>query len=178
MPSQIRILNIHATGKEKSLTALFSKKKLLNIKIAEVYYISPELPIHQHATVSQLLSNPISQKNININNIIDTLKQFGRFKWVIEVQYLPGVTDNIGRTAEEIIKDNLRSIKKTFSVNIALLYFLDTKDKHVIDVVASEQSNPLIHNINILSFKSFIKKLRFKNTTDRRIQLSKKKYQI
>ena len=71
MPSQIRILNIHATGKEKSLTALFSKKKLSNIKIAEVYYISPELLIHQHATVSQLLSNPISQKNININNIID-----------------------------------------------------------------------------------------------------------
>ena len=176
MSSQIRILNIHATGKEKSLTALFSKKKLSNIKIAEVYYISPELPIHQHATVSQLLSNPISQKNLNINNIIDTLKQFGRFKWVIEVQYLPGVTDNIGRTVEEIIKDNLRNIKKTLSVNSALLYFLDTKDKHVIDVVASEQSNPLIHSINILSFKSFIKKLRFKNTTDRRIQLSKKKY--
>ena len=43
MPSQIQILNTHLTGKEKSLIALFSRKKLANLKIAEAYNISKNL---------------------------------------------------------------------------------------------------------------------------------------
>ena len=40
MPSQIQILNAHLTGKEKSLITLFSRKKLANLKIAEIRQFS------------------------------------------------------------------------------------------------------------------------------------------
>ena len=54
-----------------------------------------------------LLTNPISQQiftNVNINKV---LKKFGNFSWILEIGYLPGVTDNLGNTATEIICERL-----------------------------------------------------------------------
>ena len=90
------------------------------------------------------------------------------------VRYLPGVTDNVGHTAEEIIRENLKNVKKSLSIGSALLYFLDTKEKNIIDAVAAENSNPLIHGITILSFKDYLKKLRSNKITDFNVKLSQK----
>jgi len=176
MPSQIQILNIHSTGREKSLTALFSRKQLANLKITEAYYVSVNLSVQQFIQAGQLLCNPVSQQNLNAKNIIKILSAYGKFRWVIEVRYLPGVTDNVGHTAGEIIRENLKNVKKSLSIGSALLYFLDTKEKNIIDAVAAENSNPLIHGITILSFKDYVKKLRSNKITDFNVKLSKKKY--
>ncbi|MDP6785198.1 MAG: hypothetical protein QGG44_06990, partial [Alphaproteobacteria bacterium] len=64
MPSQIQILNIHSTGREKSLAALFSRKQLANLKITEVYYVSVNLSVQQFTQAGQLLCNPVSQQNL------------------------------------------------------------------------------------------------------------------
>ena len=69
MPSQIQILNTHLTGKEKSLITLFSRKKLANLKIAEVYNISKNLNESKFAKATKLLCNPISQLHIHAKNI-------------------------------------------------------------------------------------------------------------
>ena len=157
MPSQIQILNTHLTGKEKSLITLFSRKKLANLKIAEVYNISKNLNDGKFAKATKLLCNPISQLQIHAKNIKTILKKYGKFKWVIEVSYLPGVTDNVGHTAEEMIKENIKNVSTSFSVGSSLLFFLDTKDKKIIEAVAAEESNPLIHQISFFRFSEYIK---------------------
>ena len=77
------------------------------------------------------------------------LKQFGNFKYVIEIRHLPGVTDNIGNTAEEIIKENLNDNKLSISVGSASLFFVDTRYKKIIQEIINEESNPLIHYIKV-----------------------------
>ena len=176
MPSQIKIFNTHSTGKEKSLISLFSSKKLLDLKIAQVYNISTNLPQNQFNKTINLLCNPISQKYFDSKNIQQTLKDFGKFRSVVEIQFLPGVTDNIGKTAEEIIKENLTNIKASLSVGSALLFFLDTIDNDIITTIVAEESNPLIHYINTYTYLEFIKKLKSNNNTDCNVYLPKKSY--
>ena len=176
MPSQIQILNTHLTGKEKSLIALFSRKKLANLKIAEVYNISKNLNEGKFAKATKLLCNPISQLQIHAKNIKTILKKYGQFKRVIEVSYLPGVTDNVGHTAEEMIKENLKNVTTSFSVGSSLLFFLDTKDKKIIEAVAAEESNPLIHQISFFRFSEYIKILQSNKKINFNVKLPKKTY--
>jgi len=176
MLNQIKILNIHQTGKEASISSMFFKKKLNKLKIVEVYNFNQTLkPIDFDKAVS-MLCNPISQKYINFDNTNLILKEFGKFKWVVEVYFLPGVTDNVGNTVKEIILENLKYDYSRFSAGSALFFLIDTSDKKIIEKIASEVSNPLIHNINIFSYSNFIKKIQVFKKVDFNVQLSEKSY--
>jgi len=176
VPSQIKIIHKHLSGKEKTLISLFSSKRLTGLKIAEVYNFSPNLQNKQFEKAKELLCNPISQKYLDSKNIYQSLKQFGKFKYVIEIRYLPGVTDNIGNTAQEIIRENLKDKKLSISIGSALLFFIDVKDKNIIQTIANEESNPLIHHISIISYSSYIKKLQLNKKINFKVNLPKKKY--
>ena len=176
MPSQIKILNTYLSGKEKSLISQFSFEKLTHLKIANVYNLSTNLKTEKFEQAKDLLCNPISQTYLQTNNIHQLLKQFGNFKYVIEIRYLPGVTDNLGNTASEIIKENLKDKKLSISIASALLFFLNIEDKNVIQVIANEESNPLIHHITIISYSTYIKKLQLNKKTNFIVNLPKKKY--
>ena len=176
MLNQINILNIYETGREKSLSSMFSKKKLTKLKIVEVYNFSQILKQIDFDKAVSILCNPISQKYIDFDNTNSILKEFGKFKWVVEVSFLPGVTDNLGNTVKEIILENLKYNYPRFSTGSALFFLIDTKDKKIIEKIASEVSNPLIHNINIFSYTNFIKKIHSLKKVDFNVQLSKKSY--
>ena len=129
MPSQIQILNTHLTGKEKSLASIFFRKSLTSLKIADVFNMSSNLSEDQFKRATFLLCNPISQQLLHSKHTKKILEGYGQFKWVVEIRYLPGVTDNVGHTAEEIIKENLKNIKTSLSVGSAQLLFLNTSEK-------------------------------------------------
>ena len=164
MPSQIKIINTHLSGKEKSLFSIFSSKKLKSLKIAEVYNISKNLKNNQFKKTKELLYNPISQKYLDNENIHQSLRQFGKFNFVIEIRYLPGVTDNIGNTAQEIIRENLKDNKLSISIGSSLLFFIESKNKKIIQEIIDEESNPLIHFTKITSYSKYIQlEKQFKN---------------
>ena len=176
MPSQIKIINTYLSGKEKSLIAIFSSNKLKNLKIADVYNISKNLKNSQFKKTKELFCNPISQKYLDTQNIQQSLKQFGNFNYVIEIRYLPGVTDNIGNTAEEIIRENLNDNKLSISVGSSSLFFVDTRYKKIIQEIINEESNPLIHYIKVTSYSKYIKLLQSNKKINFRVSLPKKKY--
>ena len=176
MPNQIKILNTHLSGKEKSLISLFSSEKLTQLKIANVYNISTNLKTEQFERAKDLLCNPVFQTYLHGKNTHQLLKQFGNFKYVIEIRYLPGVTDNLGNTALEIIKENLKDKRLSISIGSALLFFLDTKDRNIIQAIANEESNPLIHHITIISYSAYIKRLQSNKKTNFIVNLPKNKY--
>ena len=176
MPSQIQILNTHLTGKEKSLAGVFSRKSLTNLKIADVFNMSSNLSEDQFKRAAFLLCNPISQQLLHSKNTKKILEEYGQFKWVVEIRYLPGVTDNVGHTAEEIIKENLKNIKTSPSVGSAQLLFLNTSEKRVVEAIATEQSNPLIHHIGILRYSEYLKRLRSDKKIYFNVKLPKKSY--
>jgi len=176
VPSQITIINTHLSGKERILISLFSSKKLTHLKIAEVYNFYPNLQNKKFETARELLYNPISQKYLDSKNIHQSLKKFGNFKHVIEIRYLPGVTDNIGNTAQEIVRENLIDNKLSISIGSALLFFINAKDKNIIQTIANEESNALIHHVSITSYSSYIKKLQLNKKINFKVNLPKKKY--
>ena len=69
---------------------------------------------------------------------------------------MPGVTDNVGNTAAEIISEKLNFNQNNFKVNSSQLFLLLTQDKSVVDEITSECSNLLINKIFIKSFNEYI----------------------
>ena len=103
MYSQIQILNKFKTGREKNLQLFFGKSLIKNIKICDIYRLNRNLNKDDYPLACELLSNPISQQVFSKKNVEEILERYGKFSWVLEIGYLPGVTDNLGNTAAEII---------------------------------------------------------------------------
>jgi len=176
VPNQIKIINTHLSGKEKSLFSIFSSTKLKNLKIVSVYNLSKDLHNNQFKKTTELLCNPISQKYLDNQNIQQLLSYFGKFNYVIEIRYLPGVTDNIGNTAQEIINEYLKDNKSSISIGSSLLFFIETKDNKIIQQIINEESNPLIHFTKVTLYIKYIKLLRSNKKINFKVNLPKKKY--
>ena len=105
MTNTIQILSVEKTGKEASLQEEYKNK---SIKIIGGYLFSKKLDNRKFKQIGRILSN------------------YSNFNWVVEIKFLPGVTDNIATTVKEIIKDNLKSSFKSFelgSTKIILINF-------------------------------------------------------
>jgi phosphoribosylformylglycinamidine synthase II len=77
------------------------------------------------------------------------------FDWIVEVGFKPGVTDNVGTTAREVVQDVLdRSLAQQESVYTSIQYFFrGGKLGHAeVERMARDLlANPLIHTIQIFS---------------------------
>ena len=157
MHSQIQILNKFKTGREKKIQSYFGRNLIKNIKICDIYRFSHELSSNDYRLASELLSNPISQQVFSKKNSEKILRKYGNFSWILEIGYLPGVTDNLGNTAGEIICERLKFNPNKFKINSSQLFLLLTNNKSVMNDIANEYSNSLINSVAIKSFKEFIK---------------------
>ena len=126
---QIQILNKFKTGREKNLQSFFGRSLVKNIKICDVYRFNKSLIKEEFSLACGLLSNPISQELFFKENINEVIRKFGKFSWILEISYLPGVTDNVGNTAAEIISEKLNFNQNNFKVNSSQLFLLLKKEK-------------------------------------------------
>jgi phosphoribosylformylglycinamidine synthase len=157
MHSQIQILNKYKTGREKNLQSFFGEKLIKNIKICDIYRFNRDLNNDDYLFASELLSNPISQQVFLKKDIKKILKRYGNFSWILEIGYLPGVTDNLGNTAAEIIREKLDFDHNNFKINSSQLFLLSTSSKSVVNDIARECSNSLVNRVDLKSFKQFLK---------------------
>ena len=93
----------------KSWNSLNILGKIKAVSIIDSYLIDGGLSDDQILKSAKMLTNPIIEK-FAINEILKNVKDFN---YIIEIGFLPGVTDNVGNTARETIMDLLHLKKNT-----------------------------------------------------------------
>jgi len=76
--------------------------QVINVVFADIYSLNKSFSSKELVKITSSLSNPVNQ----ITNH-DGKFSYPKFNWAIEIGFLPGVTDNVGNTAKEIIEDML-----------------------------------------------------------------------
>lgn len=140
---------IEVLGHEEDGRALRIRNALggdVGVRVVDVY--TSENPAASGAAFKGALANPVVQK-------VDALPQ--DFDWALEIGFLPGVTDNTGHTAEELLRlsanDNSGTATSCYS---SRLYLIKGKvSREDISALAGELSNRLIQRATIKSQAEF-----------------------
>ena len=152
MTKAIQILSKNLTGKEN---ILIKETNSQTIKVLDSYLFSQNIKNVNFNKISSILTNKVSQIVLTNNNYEKILSNYGNFNWVIEIKFLPGVTDNIANTATEMIGENIKNYKNNFKVGSSKI-FLISGNKKIAEQIAKKESNPLIHSIRIISYKKYL----------------------
>ncbi len=116
------------------------------LEIVDVYTVDAPLNDVQLEAAASALSNPVTQQ-ARVGQALAP----AQFKWAIEVGFLPGVTDNVGHSAREIIEDVLKmSFPPGHGVYSSQITFLSGNlSADDVAAIAESLSNPLIHSVRI-----------------------------
>lgn len=128
-----------------------------DVKTIEVYTIDTALSKEQLIFLGEnLFSDPVIQE-FSIDKPLAK-----DFDWLIEVGLKPGVTDNVGKTAKEAIKDTLKiEFGKDEAVYTSKQFLISEKSltKENLEKIAKDLlANELIQRWAFVSYKSFIEK--------------------
>ncbi|MDP3015112.1 MAG: phosphoribosylformylglycinamidine synthase subunit PurL [bacterium] len=149
-----KIDDARGNAKKGNFEALGISGNIKDVRIVDSYTINESFSKQQLCKIAGALSNPLIEE-FSIN------KSWApkHFDWVVETGYLPGVTDNVGATARETIKDLL---KKKFGKNTGVYFsqslFISGKiSQKDIEIIANSLYNPLIQRAQIKNFARFKK---------------------
>lgn len=150
MTSEIAIQSIVLDHRSSKIKKQFEAG--VDVVINDVFYIVSDEEISDSilAKIGQLLSNPITESvSINTNS-----RSFD-FDYVYEVSFLPGVTDNLGATAYELITDYDESLRdiKVYSANRVFIKGQVTED--LVKNCMTAMSNTLIQNVALLDANTY-----------------------
>ena len=114
-----------------------------SIRILDVYHIDKELDDDQLEQCRvELFTDPVTQQS-SIGPLSGK-----SFEWMVEIGFLPGVTDNVGNTSREAMEDLLRvrfrEGERIYSAEQILLCGDLTREQ--VDRIAAIRYNPLIQN--------------------------------
>lgn len=129
------------------------------VEVLDVYTIDKKFSKNKLKKIAESLSNPISQ-GYQIRTEQGKEKNFlNNFNWAIETGFLPGVTDNIGHSAKEIIEDLLKikfNLEETVYSSTRLLLSGSITEKET-ESLAKGLINPLIQRVHIKNKNLFLK---------------------
>ena len=162
MISRIEILTIVFDSRAQLRKQKFSyfpfSKKIKTISLIDVYTIEKKLSTLDLNKIGSAVSNPVTQQYM-IKNGKNNLSKKNEFDWVIEIGFLPGVTDNISHTVKQISEDllNIKFIngEDVYSSQITLISGDLNKDE--VEQIANSLYNPLIQRVHIKSHQQFTK---------------------
>ena len=113
------------------------------------YVIESNLSQEQLQVAAKRLTNPVIEQ-YHIDRIFPP-----DFTYAIEIGYLPGVTDNAGRTAKETIEDatgyRFQAGEAVYSAQI--IFLRGSFERADVERIAKELHNPLIERATIISFE-------------------------
>lgn len=131
----------------RTLQARFPKAGLTDVMAASVYTIDAKLSDAQVEKIAARLTHPVME-----GSVIGVVPAPAGYSFAVEIGFLPGVTDNVGRTAKEAVEDTLgKKLDENAHVytSTALFLFGDLSHKSV-EAMALELYNPLIERASIL----------------------------
>lgn len=153
MPQRIEVFTILEDGRAKTLEREFTPKisGLKGIRVVDVYTIEENISPDQITDCIKSFENPVTQKAFLIEDnkapANDYQKTLGDFDHAVEIGFLPGVTDNIGHTAQELTELTLGEKHNIFSSQMLLINGkLNDAD---LDLIKSALHNPLIQRASV-----------------------------
>jgi phosphoribosylformylglycinamidine synthase len=161
MPSRIdvysAVADARAVVKKRQFEGLGLAGKIEQVAVVDSYVIDAALNEKQLARAAKLLTNTLLEKSaINsprFNLVPDKVKPFyaGDFAYAVEVGMRPGVTDNVGATAQEVIADGLRrKWRPGEKVYASQSFFISGKlSQEDVQKIADSLYNPLIQRVVI-----------------------------
>lgn len=144
MTTRIEVLAHKNDGRAKTLEKnLQSKGKPASVHVIDVY--TSEHPKATSEAFKNSLANPITQR---IDIIPDD------FDWALEIGFLPGVTDNVGHTAAELMQ--LAGAENDNECYTSRLYLIKGDfDKEDVESLSHDLANELIQRVSIKSAEEF-----------------------
>src|SRR3989344_7238026 len=129
----------------RNLKVLFPESALEGASYVQAYTIDAELTSGELKSAAERLTNPATETYST-----DKIPAEGNFSYAIEIGYLPGVTDNVGRTARETIEDCLgRNLGDGGVYSSYFLFLSGAISKAEAENMARELHNPLIERASI-----------------------------
>ncbi len=143
-----KVPDARAEAKKRAFESLGIKGKVKNVFLSELYTIDKALQHKELIRVGEVLANPILEEFV-----IGNIKTPKNFDWLVEIGFLPGVTDNVGHTARETIEELLdKKFKDGEAVYSSVIFFIEGKlSKDDVEKIAYSLHNPLIQRARILS---------------------------
>ncbi|MBM3257050.1 MAG: phosphoribosylformylglycinamidine synthase [Candidatus Liptonbacteria bacterium] len=172
MPSRIEVRSIladaRAASKKNYFEGLGFKGKVKEVHVVDAYVIDAPLNKKELQQAGKLLTNPLLEE-FSVNKPLMPIwfapvKDVKRSRatshgtgWVIEIGPRPGVTDNVGTTAREVLEDGLKKKFETGEkVYFSQVFFVSGKlSKEEAETLAESIHNPLIQRAVIKDKKEF-----------------------
>ncbi|MEN9361457.1 MAG: hypothetical protein RL095_2992 [Verrucomicrobiota bacterium] len=124
--------------------------QIAEVRTAEVITVTAQLDAAQAARCVAEMINPVLQKGI-----VGQTRDRSGFDWFLKIGFLPGVTDNLARTAHEAIGDivgrKLSDAEQCFSHKEYFISAPALKREDVLRLGREVAGNPLIQTITVLS---------------------------
>lgn len=151
-----KVVDTRATVRKNKLESLGFKGKIDKVWLVDVYTIDKKLDSKDLQKIASSLSDPLIQ-TVSINKPTEIALIESGFSWVIEIGFLPGVTDNIANTTREIIEDLLKiKFSQTEGVYTSQLMFIKGNlSKKNINQIAESLINPLIQRVHIKNHQEY-----------------------
>lgn len=145
-----RIQNSQAVTMQKHLQEEFHGLNVSNI--VDVYTIDYNFSSEDLEKIAKMLTNPVSQ-NYKINAPTENDAD-----WIVEIGFLPGVTDNVANTTQECVQD-LFGIKfdKSSVFTSQMIFIKGNFNLDNVKKVAENLSNPVIQRVHIKSKEEYDK---------------------
>ncbi len=129
----------------RTLKSLFPQSALSSVVFVQAYATNAALSPEDLKLSAERLTHPVTE-----TYSIDTIPAQGNFSYVLEIGYLAGVTDNVGRTARETIEDCLgRSLGEGGVYSSYFLFLSGDISKEEAQAMARELHNPLIERASV-----------------------------
>jgi len=148
MSQRIEVFTVFEDGRAKTLEQNFTPKisGLKKIRVVDVYSIEEDISANQIADCIKSFENPVTQRAFLIEEnkapANDYKNTLGNFDHAVEIGYLPGVTDNIGHTAQELTELTLNE-RHNISSSRMLLIDGDLNEEEL-ELIKADLHNPLI----------------------------------
>ncbi len=137
-----------ATSYLKTLQGSFPTSNLSAVAVAQIYTIDAALSAKDLTTFAKSLTNP-QIETFSTEKVIAPKS----YAYCIEIGFHPGVTDNVAKTAQQMLEDATgRRLKKEEHVYTSVCIFLSGHiSKTEAEAMAQELHNPLIERATIHS---------------------------
>lgn len=142
--ARIEVLSHPDDGRAKQIEKKLSTRgKTVSVRVVDVYTSENE-KLNSENFISSV-SNPVTQQ-------VNT--EFKDFDWALEIGFLPGVTDNVGHTAQEILQlAGAENDNECYSSRLYLIKGDVSRDD--IEELSAEIANKLIQRVEIKDANAF-----------------------
>ncbi len=148
-----RIVDARARVRQRYLEGLVLAGRIEGVDIVDVYTCDADLGGARLQRLAEALADPVTQRAA-----VNQALMPEDFDWAVEVGFLPGVTDNVGHTAREMLCDLFRkTLPPAQGVYSSQVTFLRGKlSRDEVETIASGLANRLIHSVRIKSRQELV----------------------